>query len=156
MQFGGKYLFEASRDRVWAALNDTSVLRQAIPGCTRIDWVSGTRLEADVAVNLGFVRPVFSGELELFDIDPAVRYTLSGRGKGGVLGLAHGDADIALADSGSGTELIFTATGGASGRIMNLGKSLLGRSAQNIIDRFFERIGAAMGANVTPLHDGGE
>jgi uncharacterized protein len=154
MQFGGKYLFEAPRDRVWAALNDTVVLRQAIPGCTRIDWVSATTLEAEVAVNLGLVKPVFSGELELSDVDPAVRYTLSGRGKGGVLGLAHGEADIALADLGEHTQLLFSATGGASGRIMNLGKSLLGKSAQGIIDRFFERFGAAMGATVTPLNDG--
>jgi len=153
MQFGGRYLFEAPRDRVWSALNDTAVLKAAIPGCSRIDWVSDTTLEADVSVNLGVAKPVFSGELFLKDIDPAVRYTLSGRGKGGLLGLAHGEAEIALADSGENTELAFTATGGASGRIMSMGRALIGKSAQSVIDRFFERFAAAMGVGVHPLHE---
>ena len=50
-----------------------------------------------------------------------------------------------------GTNLRFTATGGADGGIMKLGKALIGNSAQKIIDGFFTRFGDAMGATVTPL-----
>jgi carbon monoxide dehydrogenase subunit G len=151
MDFGGRYRIAASRRAVWAALNDTAVLKAAIPGCHRIDWSSQTALDLEIKVNLGVVHPVFKGDLTLSNIIPAERYTLSGKGKGGLLGLAEGSADIVLADMGEETLLVFTANGGASGQIMRLGKAIIGNSAQKVIDGFFERFGDAMGAAVTPL-----
>jgi carbon monoxide dehydrogenase subunit G len=154
MEFGGRYLFSAPRDRVWAALNDTAVLKAAIPGCSRLDWTGTSTLECEIKVNFGVMSPTFMGDLELRDVTPAVRYTLAGRGRGGLLGKAEAAADIVLADAPDGTELIFTANGGADGGIMKLGKAVIGNSAQKIIDGFFERIGEAMGTEVTPLPRG--
>ena len=151
MDFGGRYTIAAPRVIVWAALNDTEMLKAAIPGCHRIAWASETTLDLEIKVNLGVVHPVFKGDLALTDIVPAERYTLTGRGKGGLLGLAEGSADIILDDIGEHTLLLFQAEGGASGQIMRLGKALIGNSAQRVIDGFFERFGAAMGAQVTPL-----
>jgi carbon monoxide dehydrogenase subunit G len=153
MDFGGRYRIAAPRIAVWAALNDTAVLKAAVPGCHRIEWSSQTTLELEIKVNLGVVHPVFKGGLELLDVVPAERYTLLGRGKGGLLGLAGGAADIVLADDGVTTLLAFAARGGASGQIMRLGKAMIGNSAQKVIDGFFERFGTAMGAAVTPLPD---
>lgn len=151
MDFGGRYHIAAPRAAVWAALNDTAVLKAAIPGCHRIDWASETALELEIKINFGVVHPVFKGELALSGIVPAERYTLSGRGKGGLLGLAEGAADIVLSDAEDATLLVFAANGGASGQITRLGKALIGNSAQKVIDGFFERFGTAMGAGVTPL-----
>ncbi|SEP69569.1 hypothetical protein SAMN05428969_0501 [Devosia sp. YR412] len=151
MDFGGRYIIAAPRVAVWAALNDTEMLKAAIPGCHKIEWASETALDLEIKVNLGMLHPTFGGELTLSDIVPAERYTLSGRGKGGLLGMAEGSADIVLADQGDDTLLVFTAHGGASGQIMKLGKAIIGNSAQKIIDGFFERFGTAMGAAVTPL-----
>ena len=151
MDFGGRYIIAAPRVAVWAALNNTEMLKAAIPGCHRIEWSSDTALDLEIKVNLGVVHPTFRGELTLSDIVPAGRYTLSGRGKGGLLGMAEGSADIVLSDSGDETLLVFAANGGASGQVMKLGKAIIGNSAQKVIDGFFERFGAAMGAKVTPL-----
>lgn len=152
MEFGGKYLLAAPRDAVWDALNDAETLKAAIPGCTRIDWTSDDELEVVIAVNLGLAKPTFTGDLTLSNINPAVKYTLSGKGRGGLLGLAHGAADITLVDHEDGTVLEFSASGGASGQIMRLGKKIIGSSAQTVIDRFFERFAAAMDTSITPLH----
>lgn len=151
MEFGGRYLFAAPRLAVWAALNDAPTLKAAIPGCIRIDWIEANQLELEIKVDLGLVKPVFAGDLELRDVIPAQRYTLAGRGRGGVLGLAHGAADISLADAPAGTELHFTAIGGAEGGIMKLGRQLVGGSAQKVIDGFFARFGDAMGVEVHPI-----
>lgn len=151
MEFGGRYIVDASRLRVWEALNDAHVLKASIPGCKRIQWVSDTRLEAEIGVNLGVVKPVFTGDLILTRVVPAESYTLTGRGRGGFLGMAEASADIVLTDAGAATRLVFRATGGASGQIMTLGQKLVGHSAQRVIDGFFERFGTAMGAKVTPL-----
>lgn len=151
MEFGGRYLFAAPRQGVWAALNDAQMLKAAIPGCHRLDWIESDRLALEIRVNLGVAHPVFSGDLTLSNVVPAQFYTLAGRGRGGLLGLAHGAADITLADSGGGTELAFLAQGGASGQLMRLGRGLIGSSAQKVIDGFFERFAAAMGVGLTPL-----
>lgn len=151
MEFGGRYRIGASRLSVWAALNDAEVLRRTIPGCSRIDWVSQTGLEAAITVDLGVMKPTFAGELELTHVIPAESYTLSGRGKGGLLGLAHGSADIVLSDDAENCILSFTATAGASNAIMKLGKALIGKSAQWVIDHFFERFAAAMAVEIEVL-----
>ncbi|MBJ3784629.1 CoxG family protein [Devosia sediminis] len=151
MEFGGRYRIGADRMAVWTALNDPEMLKAAIPGCTHIAWSGENTLDLAITVNLGVMKPVFKGELLLSNVDVAQSYTLSGKGKGGLLGLAEGSADITLADDGEGTLLAFTAKGGASGQIMKLGKALVGNSAQRIIDGFFERFAGAMGVEITPL-----
>jgi carbon monoxide dehydrogenase subunit G len=151
MDFGGRYLFETSRSQVWAGLNDTTVLAAVIPGCESIAWTSPTTLDLRLRVNFGIMHPAFDGELLLSDVHPAERYTLSGRGKGGVLGLAQGAANIALSDAPGGTILSFTANGKADGGIMRLGKVLIGNSAQKVIDGFFVAIGREMHVSVSAL-----
>src|SRR5690606_1377222 len=151
MEFGGRYRLGAPRLKVWEALNDTAILKASIPGCKRIDWVSDTALEAEIGVNLGGARPVFTGDLVLSNIVPAQTYTLSGHGRGGLLGMAQASAEIVLSDLGEDTLLVFAATGGASGQLMKLGKAVIGNSAQKVIDGFFIRFGDAMGAEVEPL-----
>lgn len=151
MQFGGRYRLAAPRSDVWNALNDAEMLKAAIPGCQRIDWVGEGALELQIKVNLGVLRPVFTGDLLLTNVVPAERYTLTGRGRGGLLGLAEGSADVVLSDAPGGTELRFAAKGGASSQIMRLGRAILGNSAQRVIDGFFERFAGAMGVGIVAL-----
>ncbi|ODT76036.1 MAG: hypothetical protein ABS76_32390 [Pelagibacterium sp. SCN 64-44] len=151
MEFGGRYRIAAPRPAVWEALNEPEKLKAAIPGCSHIAWSGPDSLDLEISVNLGVVRPTFKGELALSNVVPARSYTLAGRGKGGLMGLAEGAADIVLSDDGPATLLTFTAQGGASGQIMKMGKALVGNSAQKIIDGFFERFATAMQADITPL-----
>jgi carbon monoxide dehydrogenase subunit G len=151
MEFGGRYLLNAPRARVWAALNDTEILKAAIPGCHRIAWAGEAALELEIKVNFGVMHLIFAGDLSLSDIVPAEHYTLAGKGRGGLLGLAEGTAQISLDDADTGTELRFTANGGASGQIMRLGRALIGNSAQRVIDGFFERFASAMGVGIAAL-----
>jgi carbon monoxide dehydrogenase subunit G len=65
--------------------------------------------------------------------------------------MAQASADIALMDDPGGTILSFAAAGKADGGIMRLGKSLIGNSAQKLIDGFFEAIGREMAVTVMPL-----
>jgi uncharacterized protein len=150
MEFGGRYLFSAPRTVVWAALNDTEKLKAAIPGCRRLDWTGRETLELELEVHLGLIKPVFTADLKLSAIVPAERYSLSGHGRG-MLGMAEGVAQIVLADADEGTEMTFTAVGGADNAVMKLGKALIGKSAQRIIDHFFETFGETFGAKVTVL-----
>lgn len=151
MEFGGRYRINAGRTAVWEALNDPEKLKAAIPGCSHIAWSGPQSLDLEITVNLGVVKPSFKGQLALSDVVPAHSYTLSGKGKGGLMGLAEGAARITLVDDGPATLLAFSAEGGASGQLMKLGKAIVGNSAQKVIDGFFERFATAMGARIEPL-----
>jgi carbon monoxide dehydrogenase subunit G len=151
MEFGGQYLIHAPRQKVWEALNDAEVLKACIPGCQRMEWTGPDSLELEVKVNLGLMKPVLAGDLRLSNVAPAKSYTLAGKGRGTLLGVAQAAADITLTDRDGGTELKFDASGGASGQIMSIGRAIVGNKAQQIIDGFFEGFGAAMGAEVTVL-----
>jgi uncharacterized protein len=151
VDFGGRYLFGAKRAEVWAALNDTAVLGAVIPGCQAIEWTSESTLDLSIKVNFGILQPTFEGMLTLSNIREAESYTLSGRGKGGLLGMAQASADISLEDVADGTMLTFAAVGHADGGIMRLGRAIVGNSAQKVIDGFFESIGGQMGVTVRAL-----
>ena len=151
MDFGGRYRFAAPRGAVWDALNDATILGAAIPGCQRLQWVAEDALDLEIRANLGVAQPVFKGALTLTNVVPAHRYTLSGRGKGGLLGHVEGAADIVLVDVGRDTEMQFVARGGGSGQLMKLGRALIGNSAQRLIDGFFERFADAMGVEIEAL-----
>jgi uncharacterized protein len=152
VDFGGRYLFGAKRAEVWAALNDTKVLAAVIPGCQAIEWTSESTLDVSIKVNFGIVHPTFEGVLTLSEVHPAESYTLSGRGKGGLLGMAQASADISLSDAPDGTTILtFEAVGKADGGVMRLGKAIVGNSAQKVIDGFFEAIGKQMPASVIAL-----
>ena len=154
MDFGGRYLFGAKRAEVWAALNDTAVLGAVIPGCQTIEWTGPDTLDLSIKVNFGIVQPTFEGMLTLSNIREAESYTLSGRGKGGLLGMARASADISLEDAADGTVLTFAAAGHADGGVMRLGKAIVGNSAQKVIDGFFESIGTQIGVTVTAMPTG--
>ncbi len=46
MDMTGEYRIPAPRQRVWEALNDPEILRQAIPGCEQLDKISEQEMTA--------------------------------------------------------------------------------------------------------------
>lgn len=150
MKFAGHYIISKGRQEVWQALNDTDVLKACIPGCDNIDWVDDKSLEATIKVNLGLIKPKLVGDIHLSNVEPAVSYRLSGQGRGGILGLAKGFADIRLKDHPEGSTLDFEALGDISGSVEKIGAKLVSGAAQTVIDRFFERFAAQFGATAIP------
>ena len=59
MELSGERRLPASREAVWAALNDPEVLRTAIPGCDSLDKLSETKFEATVTSRIGPVKAKF-------------------------------------------------------------------------------------------------
>ena len=75
MEMNGSQRIEASREQVYAALNDVDILRQCIPGCESIEKTSDTDMNAKVTLRVGPVKASFTGKVtlsvDLRDLDPA-------------------------------------------------------------------------------------
>jgi carbon monoxide dehydrogenase subunit G len=145
MEMTGEYRIPASREAVWAALNDPEVLRAAIPGCQKLEKTSDTEMTATVVSKIGPVKATFTGAVTLSNIDPPNGYTISGEGKGGPAGFAKGGADVKLLPDGEGTRLVYTAKAQIGGKLAQLGSRLVDSTAKKMADDFFGNLAATLG-----------
>lgn len=146
MDMTGDYLIPASREAVWAALNDLGVLKEAIPGCDSIARIGENEIDAVVTAKVGPVKASFKGLITLSDLDPPRAYTIRGEGKGGVAGFAKGGAKVRLEQEPEGTRLIYTVDASVGGKIAQVGGRLITATAKKLADEFFARLGALAAA----------
>ena len=149
MEMSGEQRLAASRDVVWAALNDPAILKQCIPGCETLEKQSPTDMTARVKLTVGPVRATFNGKVTLSDLDPPSGYRISGEGNGGVAGYAKGSANVRLADDGPGTLMRYDVKADVGGKLAQLGGRLIDSTAKKLADEFFEKFAAIVGGAST-------
>lgn len=143
MQMNDSQPIPASREKVWAALNNPDVLRQCIPGCQALDMTSPTDMTAKVVVKVGPVKATFGGKVTLSDLDPPNGYRITGEGSGGVAGFAKGGAAIRLeAVSENETILHYEVDSQIGGKLAQLGSRLIDSTAKKLAGEFFAKFGA--------------
>ena len=140
MDMSGTQKIEASREAVYAALNDTEVLRQCIPGCQTIEKVSDNDLKATVRLKIGPMKVTFNGKVTLSDLNPPQGYTIAGEGSGGVAGHAKGSASVMLEADGEATNVNYTVKADIGGKIAQLGSRLIDGTAKKLAAEFFSRL----------------
>ena len=137
MDMSGEYRIPAPRQRVWLALNDPEILKQAIPGCEELIKHSDTELEAKVTAKVGPVKAKFGGNVRLENINAPESYSIVGEGKGGAAGFAKGGADVHLKEDGSDTILTYNAKAEVGGKLAQIGSRLIQGTAKKMADDFF-------------------
>jgi uncharacterized protein len=134
----GEERIEAPVDRVWEALNDSEILKAAIPGCESLEKKTATELEAVVTLKIGPIKARFNGEVRLENLNPPHSYTITGEGKGGVAGFAKGGADVTLTEDGpDATILTYAAKADVGGKIAQLGSRLIQSTSKKLAGQFF-------------------
>lgn len=143
MDMNGSEAIGAPVDVVWRALNDPDVLRQCIPGCESLDKTSDTEMTATVVLKIGPVKARFEGAVQLSNLNPPNSYTISGEGKGGMVGFAKGGADVSLQAQPDGTTLLtYSVKADVGGKIAQLGGRLIDSTAKKLAEQFFSSFGA--------------
>jgi carbon monoxide dehydrogenase subunit G len=146
MDMTGEERIAASRETVWAALNDAEVLKQCIPGCESLEKLSDTEMTAKVKLKIGPVSATFNGKVTLSDIDPPNGYRIAGEGSGGVAGYAKGGALVRLVEDGpDATVLKYEAKADVGGKLAQLGGRLIDATARKLAGEFFSNFGQVVG-----------
>lgn len=145
MDMSGSHRIEASREAVWAALNDPEILRQCIPGCEEVVRQSDTEMTAKVVAKVGPVSAKFAGKVTLSDLDPPNGYTITGEGSGGAAGFGKGGATVTLSDDGDATLLTYTAKAQVGGKLAQIGSRLVDATARKMAEEFFARFTQIVG-----------
>ncbi len=145
MDMTGSQRIEASREVVYAALNDVDVLRQCIPGCEAVEKTSDSEMTAKVTLKIGPVKASFSGKVTLSDLDPPNGYTITGEGSGGAAGFAKGGAKVSLEADGDATMLHYTVSAQIGGKLAQLGGRLIDATSKKLAGDFFEKFSEIVG-----------
>jgi carbon monoxide dehydrogenase subunit G len=145
MDMTGEERIEASRETVWAALNDADVLRQCIPGCEALEKLSDTEMTARVKLKVGPVSASFAGKVTLSDVDPPTGYRIAGEGSGGVAGYAKGSALVRLIEDGAATVLKYEVKADVGGKLAQLGGRLIDATARKLAGEFFSKFTQVVG-----------
>jgi uncharacterized protein len=149
MQMSDSQRIPASKEKVWAALNDPAILKQCIPGCEMLEMSSPTDMTATVVFRVGPVKATFGGKVTLSDLDPPNSYRISGEGSGGVAGFAKGGATVGLESEGpDATVLHYDVDAQIGGKLAQLGSRLIDSTAKKLASQFFESFGEVVGGTV--------
>ena len=145
MEMTGECRIPAPKQVVWEALNDTDILKAAIPGCETVEKTSDTEMTATVTAAVGPVKAKFRGKVTLSDLDPPNGYTISGEGQGGPAGFGKGGAKVRLDDDNGGTILRYEAQAQVGGKLAQIGARLVDGAAKKIADQFFANFSRIVG-----------
>ena len=146
MQMSDSQTIPASKEKVWAALNDPEILKQCIPGCQSLDMTSANEMTATVVFKVGPVKATFAGKVTLSDLDPPNSYRISGEGSGGVAGFAKGGATVKLsAESPDVTVLFYAVDAQIGGKLAQLGSRLIDSTAKKLAGEFLASFGQVVG-----------
>jgi len=148
MQLSDEIRIEASREQVYAALNDPEILKKSIPGCEEIERISETELTATVVARIGPIKAKFKGQVTLSDLNPPVSYTISGEGKGGSAGFAKGGAKVSLVEDGAATILRYEVQADVGGKLAQLGGRLIEGTTKKLAGEFFNSFREAVAGSV--------
>jgi len=146
MTMAGEVQLPATRDVVWAKLNDAEVLKACIPGCEELTKNSDTEFQAIAVTKIGPVKARFKGKVHLTDLDPPNGYKISGEGDGGVAGFAKGGATVMLAEKDGGTLLTYNVEAQIGGKLAQLGQRLVNGAAKKVADDFFKNFAGQVAA----------
>ncbi len=140
MKIEGSYDIPAPRQRVWEAFLDPERLRQALPGCEKLEAVGDDEYKATLKVGVAAVKGTFEGKVKLSDRQPPQSYRMTVEGSGGP-GFIRGEAAMTLADGpGGGTTISYSADVQVGGLIAGVGQRMLGGVSKLMADQFFTRM----------------
>ena len=136
MKLTGSYQINLEKQKVWDALNDSKVLKKAIPGCEEFKKNSDTEFTATATNKIGPFNATFTGDIELKDLNPPNSYKITGSGNSPV-GFASGEASVNLEDNEGGTKLTYNVEANVGGKIAQVGSRLIDMTAKKMADIFF-------------------
>ncbi len=139
MKLEGTYEIRAPRQKVWDAFLDTERVRQAIPGCEKMESLGNDEYKAVLKVGVGAVKGTFEGKVRLADKKPTDSYRLLAEGSGAP-GFVRSDTLITFTDSGGGTRVSYSADVQIGGLVAGVGQRMIGGVSKMMADQFFNKM----------------
>ena len=140
MKVTGQVVLNASRDRVWQALNDPAVLVSTIPGCQRLEAVGPDAYRMTLTAGVASIKGVYQGEVRLTDQQPLDTFILKAAGSGSP-GTVSASVVVNLVETTeTTTTLTYEADAVVGGMIGGVGQRMLTGVAKKTAGDFFSAV----------------
>jgi carbon monoxide dehydrogenase subunit G len=153
MEISGSYTLYAPRTQVWAALLDPDHLREAIPGCERLEWIAGDTYALRVVLGLAALSGTYEGTLRLMERREPERFRIAIQSTGAG-GLPHGYGGLMLEERGPNTTIVTYAgealLGSKAANAANAGLFVIRGAARVLINQFFSRLAGTLDEEASP------
>lgn len=143
MKITFQHTYNAPREQVWTLLQDEDTLVRTLPGCKRLHLVGDGLYETELGLDVGPIKGLFEGHVEMCEQQEPTRYRLklSGRGKPGEL---TADSWVFLEDKDGKTVVTCDADAQVSGLLASVGQRVTGSVARMLLGRFFKNVEAEL------------
>ena len=139
MKVTGSATLHAPREKVWAALQDPSVLVRTIPGCQQLEEVGPDAYRMTIMAGVASIKGTYTGDVALTDPDEPTAFTLRASGAGAP-GTVSADVRVTLSEAGDGTRLDYDADAIVGGMIGGVGQRVLSGVAKKTAGEFFSAV----------------
>lgn len=148
MKIEGEHLLPASRERVWAALNDPGVLVRITPGLKALEPTGADAYDATIELAVGPVRGAYRGTARITDKSAPDTMTLVVEG-GGRPGTIRAAGVLTLEPRGETTLVRYAGDAQITGVLMSVGHRLFGGVAKQLAGEFFRALEREVAAGAT-------
>ncbi|MEH7253600.1 carbon monoxide dehydrogenase subunit G [Neobacillus niacini] len=139
MEVQGQVIVKSSKEKVWMALNDPSVLQKATPGCKQMEEIEPDSFKADISIGIASVRGDYQAEIKIMDKAAPDRYRIL-MNANSPAGFIEGDAIVEMVSDEKGTAINYIGTANVGGTIAGVGQRILSGIAKMIVKDFFKKI----------------
>jgi carbon monoxide dehydrogenase subunit G len=141
MKIAGTHEVHAPRERVFKELTDPVVLQRCIPGCEKLEKTGENSYSVALKAGVGSIKGVFTGSVQLEDLQPPSRFRMivSGKGQPGFL---KGTGDINLEERDGLTVVSYGGDVQVGGTIAGVGQRMIQGAAKMMASQFFTSIEA--------------
>lgn len=146
MKIEGSHDVPAPRQKVWDAFLNPEQLRQAIPGCEKLEALGNDEFKATMKIGVAAVKGTFEGKVKITEKNPPNSYRMVVEGSGGP-GFVRGETLISLTDIEGGTRVSYTADVQVGGLIAGVGQRMMGGVSKMLADQFFGRMSQLLQAS---------
>ncbi len=146
MHFQGSVPISASRDKVWAFVNDPNQVGQCGPGVEKIEVIDATHFKATAKVGIGFISARFVVDMTIAEQEPPDRALIKAHGQAPGSAV-DATAEMRLSDGPNGTTVMdWQADVTIAGTLASVGSRLIEGTANKMIGQTFDCMRAKLEA----------
>ncbi len=137
MKISGKYVLDATADKIWEMINDPAVLEKVTPGVKTLIKENEDQFKAVSEVRIGPVRGRFEGGLEIRNKEKG-KHMVVALDQKSRMGNALAEIGIRLIPrEGGQTEIHYTGDVKMSGMLGRMGQRIIGGVVSTLSKQFF-------------------
>lgn len=137
MKLNGSHKFNASSETVYNAILNPNILKDAMPGCSGASYTDSDTLQLDITTPLPGLKGPYALAIGLANRQPNNHLELVVQ-RSGRAGTINAVCKIDIADTATGSEILYNAEANLSGPVAIADNNLIGRPmVNNVLEKLF-------------------